>query len=219
MESSHTLKNNLRKAIKSNNVSLITIKKEKIWVAEVKRGSQKAFQYLFDEYAKRIFIFAKGYLKSNEEAEEIVQDVFIKVWNVRSSINTELSFKSYLFKITYNRIQEQFIKQGRENNYKHEILDFSVDFDNRTEEQIDYKSLLDLVDTLINKLPPRQKEAILLKKKKGLPTKEIATLMNISPRTVEKHIAEALKQLKQSLSKEHNAGLLFYHLFLQKNKY
>lgn len=197
---------------------MVTARKEKIWVTELTKGNKKAFQFLFDKYAKRIFAFAKGYLKSNEEAEEVVQDVFVKIWNVRASINTELSFKSYLFKITYNRIREFFIKQGRENHYKHEIIDFVVDFDNRTEERIDYRSLLELVEKLINQLSPRQKEVMLLSKKQGLPTKEIAALLEISPRTVEKHLSEALKQLKQSLSEEQIAGLLFYHLFLVKKK-
>ena len=194
------------------------IRKEKELVAGLKQGDKKAFQSLFDLYAKRIFAFAKGYLKSNDDAEEVVQDVFIKVWNVRESINTELSFKSYLFKITYNRIREFFNKQSRENHYKHEILDFAIEFDNRTEERIDYKSLLDLVEKLIEKLPPRQKEVILLSKKQGIPTKEIAVLLEISPRTVEKHFSEALKQLKAELTDEHIAGLLFYHLFIDSKK-
>ncbi len=197
----------------------IESKKEKVWIIDLKKGNKKAFQNLFEEYGKRIFIFAKGYLKSNEEAEEVVQEVFIKIWNIRTSINTELSFKSFLFKITYNYIRELFLKKSRENSYKHEILNLAVDFDNRTEERIDYHSLLELVEKLIDELPPRQKEIIILKKKRGLPVKEIASLLDISPRTVEKHLSEALKYLKRELSDEHIAGLLFFSLFLnQKNQ-
>ena len=192
--------------------------KEKAWVIALKEGDQKAFKNLFEEYAKRIFVFAKGYLKSNQEAEEVVQEVFIKVWNVRDSINTSLSFKSYLFKITYNYVREIFLKKGRENTYKHELLDASVDFDNRTEERIDYHSLLELVEQLIDQLPPRQKEIVILKRKRGLPVKEIASLLEISPRTVEKHLSEALKTLKQGLSAENIAGLLFFSLFLHQKK-
>lgn len=192
--------------------------KERKWIIDLTKGDSVAFRNLFEEYAKRIFVFAKGYLKSNEEAEEVVQEVFIRIWNVRASIDTELSFKAYLFKITYNHLRELFLKKNRENNYKHEILDFAVDFDNRTEEKIDYHSLLDLVEKLIDRLPPRQKEIIILKKKQGLPVKEIAGRLGISPRTIEKHLSEALKRLKAELSEEHRAGLLFFSLFLnQKN--
>ena len=166
--------------------------KEKLWVIDLTKGNKEAFRNLFGEYAKRIFVFAKGYLKSNEEAEEVVQEVFIKIWNVRASINTDLSFKAYLFKITYHHIRELFLKKNRENSYKHELLDLAVDFDNRTEEKIDYRSLLELVEKLIDKLPPRQKEIIILKKQHGLPVKEIAKLLGISPRTVEKHLSSAL---------------------------
>ncbi len=192
--------------------------KERKWVIGLTQGNQEAFRSLFGEYARRIFVFARGYLKSNEEAEEVVQEVFIKIWNVRASINTELSFKSYLFKITYNYIRELFLKKARENSYKHDLLDFAVDFDNRTEEKIDYQSLLELVEGLIDRLPPRQKEVIILKKKDGLPVKEIAELLDISPRTVEKHLSEALKFLKTELSEEHVAGLLFFSLFLHQKK-
>lgn len=198
---------------------MTTPNREKVWVINLKQGNKEAFQNLFEEYAKRIFVFAKGYLKSKEEAEEVVQEVFVKIWNVRASINTELSFKSYLFKITYNYIRELFLKKNRENSYKHEILDFAVDFDNRTEERIDYHSLLELVEKLIDRLPPRQREIIILKRKQGLPIKEIASILDISTRTVEKHLSEALKFLKRELSDEHIAGLLFFSLFLdQKNK-
>ncbi|OFX30926.1 MAG: hypothetical protein A2W90_07290 [Bacteroidetes bacterium GWF2_42_66] len=191
---------------------------EKEWVVNLKKGNKDAFRNIFEEYARRIFVFAKGYLKSNEEAEEVVQEVFIKVWNARTSINTELSFKSYLFKITFNYIRELFLKKAKENNYKHEILGSSVDFDNRTEEQIDYHSLLELVDKMIDKLPPRQKEIIVLHKKQGILVKDISIMLEISPRTVEKHLSEALKHLKQALSEEHIAGLLFFSLFLNQNK-
>lgn len=190
--------------------------KERKWVIGLTQGNQEAFRSLFGEYARRIFVFARGYLKSNEEAEEVVQEVFIKIWNVRASINTELSFKSYLFKITYSYIRDLFLKKARENSYKHDLLDFAVDFDNRTEEKIDYQSLLELVEGLIDRLPPRQKEVIILKKKDGLPVKEIAELLDISPRTVEKHLSEALKFLKTELSEEHIAGLLFFSLFLHR---
>jgi RNA polymerase sigma-70 factor (ECF subfamily) len=197
---------------------VVTPAKERKWVIDLTKSDQEAFRNLFREYAKRIFVFARGYLKSNEEAEEVVQEVFIKIWNVRASINTELSFKSYLFKITYNYIRELFLKKARENSYKNDILDSAIDFDTRTEEKIDYQSLLELVEQLIDRLPPRQKEIIILRKKHGLPVKEIAGLLDISHRTVEKHLSEALKTLKTELSEEHVAGLLFFSLFLhQKN--
>ncbi len=197
---------------------MVSANKEKDWAVALKKGNHNAFKNLFDEYAKRIFVFAKGYLKSNQEAEEVVQEVFVKIWNVRESINTDLSFKSYLFKITYNYVREVFLKKKRENNYKHELLDLAVDFDNRTEERIDYHSLLELVEKLINQLPPRQKEIVILKRKNGLPVKEIAIMLDISPRTVEKHLSEALKSLKQSLTDDSIAGLLFFNLFVHSPK-
>ena len=185
------------------------------WVAALKDGDAKALDHLFGHYSKRLYYFALGYLKSKADAEEIVQDVFYKIWELRKTLKPELSFKAYIFKIAYHRINELFLKVTQEQLYRHEIVATSLDFDNNLEERIDYHSLLELVDKIVNALPPRQKEIFIKRKKEDIPIKEIAALLEITPKTVENHLTEALKTIKNALLKENVAGLLFFSLFVK----
>jgi RNA polymerase sigma-70 factor (ECF subfamily) len=185
------------------------------WVALLKTGDAKAFDQLFGHYSKRLYYFALGYLKSKEQAEEVVQDVFYKIWLNRESLKPELSFKAYIFKIAYRRITELFQKIAQEQAYRHEIISTSFDFDNNLDERSDYHSLLELVDRIVSELPPRQKDIFIKRKREGLPVKEIADLLDIAPKTVENHLNEALRTIKSGLSKEKVAGLLFYYLFFK----
>jgi RNA polymerase sigma-70 factor (family 1) len=189
---------------------------ESRWVAALKNGNALAFDELFRLYGKRLYHFSLGYLKSKIDAEEVVQEVFMKIWHNRSSLDPELSFNAYLFKIAYRHIAERFRKISQEKKYLHDIasetLVFTADMDERT----NYQSLLELVERLIQKLPERQKEVIILRRIEGLSVADIAARLNISPKTVEHHITEALKNIKAGLDPESIAGLLFFVLFVKK---
>ncbi len=185
------------------------------WVTLLKVGDAKAFDRLFGVYSKRLYYFALGYLKSKEEAEEVVQDVFCKIWMNRESLNPQLCFKAYIFKIAYRRINELFRKVAQEQAYRHEIISTSFDIDNNLDERTDYDSLLKLVEKIVNNLPPRQKEIFTKRKRDILSVKEIAELLGIAPKTVENHLNEALKAIKSGLMKENIASLLFFALFVK----
>ncbi|WP_299577835.1 sigma-70 family RNA polymerase sigma factor [uncultured Sunxiuqinia sp.] len=115
---------------------------EKELLYELKNGSAKAFDTLFNTYGKRLYFFALGYLKSEMEAEEVVQEVFYKIWKKRELINPELSFKAYIFKIAFNHIRELFQKLNLQRAYQHEIINQASGFSNRLDEQTNYQSLL-----------------------------------------------------------------------------
>ena len=182
-------------------------------VNSLKKGNYIAFNQLFENYSKRLFMFAFSLLKSDEDAEEIVQEVFLKVWEKRKGLKAELSFKSYLFTIASNSIKAQFIKKAKEINYRDELLSSLIDFEQPAENQIDYKTLLDKVDHLIDKMPPRRKQIFLKRKRDEIPVKEIALDLGISEKTVENQISQALKFLKKNLKEEGFSGLLFFNLF------
>lgn len=185
------------------------------WVLAIKEDDAEAFDKLFGQYAKRLYYFALGYLKSKFEAEEIVQEVFFKIWQNRKFLNPELSFKGYIFKIAYRQITETFRKYSQEQLYRDEIILLTLGHDNNLEERSDYNSLLELIETIVSSLPPRQKDIFIKRKQQGMPVKEIAQVLGISPKTVENHLTEALKTLKSGLSKENTAGLLFFSLFVK----
>ncbi len=184
-------------------------------IQELKRGNAKAFDQVFDFYGKKLYYFSLGYLKSEAEAEEVVQEVFYKIWKNRQSLNPELSFKAYLFKIAFNHIQELFQKLSLQQAYKHELISTSVGFNDELDNRTNYQSLLELVNQLIDQLPPRQREILIRKRKQGQSVKEIAAALNITAKTVENHLTEALRNLKNGLSEESISGLLYFYLFLR----
>ncbi|MCG8502665.1 MAG: RNA polymerase sigma-70 factor [Firmicutes bacterium] len=187
---------------------------ERDWIKEIKSGDAEAFNQIFNLYGERLFRFSYGYLKSRAEAEEVVQEVFLRVWNGRKNLNPDLSFKAYLFKIAFRYIHLQFQKISQEQAYRHDIVKASLSMTDDLEKRIDYQSLLELVDKLIDQLPKRQKEVVIKRKKEGIPVKDIAAELGISAKTVENHLTQALKTLRGNLEKEGKvAGLLFFSIF------
>ena len=174
----------------------------------------EAFDQLFQLYGKRLYHFALGYLKSKEEAEEVVQNVFLKIWYKRETLNPDLSFNAYLFKIAYRQITEMLKKIIREKAYIHETIESALNFDNDLNEQVNYRSLLELVEKLVSDLPPRQREVFTLHKMQGMPINETSEKLGISPKTAEHHFTAAMKSIKTSLEKENLRGLLFFYLFI-----
>ncbi len=187
---------------------------EKQQIIALKADDIKAFDILFAEYSKRLYHFAYGYLKSKEEAEEVVQEVFLRIWRNRKSLKPELSFKAYIFKIAYHYILELFKESSERNLHLHEIAEASFSHDQKIDEKLDYSFLLSKVQDLIDTLPKRQKEILIKRKIEGIPVKEIAAQIGITPKTVENHLTQALKNIKISLEKEDLSGLLFFILFV-----
>lgn len=187
---------------------------EKTIIKALVNGDTHAFDNLFTTYAKRLYYFAYGYLKSREDAEEIVQEVFLKIWKNRKDLKSELSFKGYLFKIAYHQILELFEKINRQQQYKHTILEEAIHFTDDLNERLNYQLLLEKVDIIINKLPERQRVIITKRKKDDLSVKQIAKQLSIKPKTVENHLTEAIKKLKSELGKENISPMLFFCLFV-----
>ena len=186
---------------------------EKTLLSALKNDDVKAFDQLFADYGKRLYHFAYGYLKSREDAEGLVQEVFLKIWKNRENLNPDLSFKAYLFKIAYHFILEYFEKSNRQKAYQYQLLEEAIEFTDETNERLNYQILLEKVEILIQKLPSRQKEILLKRKKEGIPVKEIAEQLGISPKTVENHLTEAIKNLKNGLGKEDISVLLLFFFF------
>ena len=182
-------------------------------VLALQDSNLKAFGELFDRYGKRLYHFAVKYLKSSENAEEIVQDVFLKIWINRERLSAEKSFESYLFTITKNGILNTIRKSKSEQAYqnyvklhpqKNVLLDEELDFN---ELEIAYRKVVD-------KLSPRRKEIFLLSRDRSLSYAEIAQMMNISTKTVENQMTSALSEIRRNLRSLGFSGIIFFELFL-----
>ncbi|MCK3685518.1 RNA polymerase sigma-70 factor [Maribellus sp. YY47] len=179
-------------------------------VQSLRKGDANAFDALFAIYGSRLFGFVNGYLKIKEEAEEVVQEVFLTVWRTKENLKPELSFKAYLFKIAYHRVLEHFEYISRQQEYIHHIVEESVEFTNDLDERLNYQMLLEKVELCIAQLPSRQREILIKKRKEGYSVKEIAKQLAISPKTVENHLSEALKKLKKELGVANVSAILMF---------
>ena len=172
------------------------------FVVKLQKGDTEAFDKLYEKYSKKLYAFGLKYLRSTEEAEELVQSVFLKVWGNHKNLKKDLSFKSFLFTIAYNEI----CNIVRERKYHRKFIDDTLHEESHSssemEDSIDVKSVLDQVGQIINKLPERQKTIFLKSRKEGKSTKEIAEEVGLSPGTIDNYISDSLKFIRKRLPKE-----------------
>ena len=183
-------------------------------VKNLKEGDVKAFDELYNKYSQRLYNFSVKYLKSIEEAEEVVQEVFLYIWDKKEGLKPDNSFNAYIFTIAYNIIKKSFIKKSRDNAFKDDLIYTLLQEENNLDKIIDYKFMLEKVETIIDNLPLRRKEIFIKRKYDGLSVKQIAEELGISPNTVENQLASAQKQILNELQKEKLAGVVFFMLFI-----
>jgi RNA polymerase sigma-70 factor (ECF subfamily) len=159
-----------------------------------------------------LYRFALGYLKSEAEAEELVQEVFTILWEKRSNLKEELCFKSFLFTIAFNLIRKHF----RTKSYMFEYLKNGAvaDLDIQTSQKINYDSLYQYIARLVSKLPGRRREIFIMSRFNGLSIQEISRTLNISHKTVENQLTDALKFIRVNLDSEINTVILILLLII-----
>jgi RNA polymerase sigma-70 factor, ECF subfamily len=196
---------------------LILLKKERSnndLIKLLKKGDMLAFDAVYERYCKRMYGFVIRYIKQEEDAEEIVQEVFLKIWESRKKIDTYLSFDSFIFTIAYNTTISLLRKRVNEKKYL-EYLQLRQQITNADEiiDEIHFKQIKEQLNTSLNQLTPRQREIFLLSREEGLTHSEIAKKLNISPNTVKNHLVTVLSFLRSGIGKNMIAGILFIYLF------
>jgi RNA polymerase sigma-70 factor (family 1) len=176
---------------------------DKILVVKVKNDDQMAFQQLFEKYAERIYYFSMRYIKNKEEAEEIAQEVFVRVWLRRHDLKEELSFSSYIFMIAKNALIDTIRRKQKETIFQDNIKPNTELYSSSSNDSMEYKELSTLIDRSIAELPLKRKQIYLLSRDEGLTYKQIAEKLNISIKTVETHMRLALQQLKKSVNENY----------------
>ena len=181
----------------------------------IQKDDQVAFYNLYELYCLRLYGFVLRYIKQKEDAEEIVQEVFVKIWESRNKIDAYSSFESFLFTIAYNTTISLLRKRTSEKKYLEHLqsLQHPDDLPDLIDE-IHFNELNERVQLLLNELTPRQKEIYHLSREEGLSHDEIAKKLDISVNTVKKHMANTLAFLKSQIDSNLSINLLFAYLFL-----
>lgn len=181
----------------------------------LKEGNMVAFDTIYEKYCRRLFGFVVRYVKLESDAEEIVQDVFVKLWENRKQINAYLSFESYLFTISYNSAISLLRKRIHEKKYL-EHLKYIQQEHNAPPltDELYFNELNSKIQSLLSELTPRQKEIYQLSREEGLTHDEIAKKLGISANTVKNHMVSVLSFLRSNMDNGLIINALFVYLFL-----
>ncbi|SKD00686.1 RNA polymerase sigma-70 factor, ECF subfamily [Chitinophaga ginsengisegetis] len=178
-------------------MDIIQTTDEKELLRRLQEGNEFAFKALYEIYAPRLTMKLLQLLRSEELAEDILQDLFIKIWEVRHSINPELSFGALVFKMAANLSKNVYRRSVYDQLMRKQInADGSH---NPIEESLNQSEAKELLYAALNKLTPRQREVYTMHKIDGLSYQEISSRLNISASAINHHIQEANKQLRNIL--------------------
>jgi RNA polymerase sigma-70 factor (family 1) len=190
----------------------------KFLIDRLKKGEEIAYQMLFKEYYKVLTIFAAKYLKDLEASKELVQELFVHIYEKRGNLDINSSLKSYLFRSVHNRCINSINAQKIRNRYAENYNNISDIRINTLEQEVNVSELENALHTAINKLPPKCQVIFKLNRFEGLTNNEIAEKLTLSKRTVETQISKALKILRVKLEPFMIASSVLYaftaiHLF------
>ena len=193
------------------------MEKDFLFVEKLKKGDYNAYTLLMNNYYKNLCGYANLFTKDPSRSEDIVQNVFVKLWVYRKKVDSNIPIKRYLHKSVYN----EFIDQYRKNKSvisleeKHLRTINTIIDDN----SFDIEKLMTRVNNEIEKLPEKCKKVFILNKKEGLTHDEIAEYLQISKKTVEGHITRAFKILNQKLGKKIKSILIILFDFKLTNSF
>ncbi len=182
-------------------------KAEKILVKEIKEGDHDSFRQIYYKYSEKVYLFAIRYIKNMEDAEEIVQEVFTRIWEYRDNLDENRSFNGYILTITKNIIFNENRKKVNFDIYAQYIINYLQGISNQTENQIIFENVKSIISKEIDNFPPKRKQIFNLSRNEGLSYNEIAKRLDISKKTVETHLRLALSRLKKVVSSILNNNL------------
>jgi RNA polymerase sigma-70 factor (family 1) len=182
-------------------------------VERLQKGDVEAFDLIYKKYSGKLYSFGLKYLRSAAEAEELVQLVFLKLWENCKHLKKELSFKSFIFTIAYNEICRIF----RKRSYGQKFID-DTQYENplssdEIENNLHFKYVLQQVQRIVDKLPENRRVVFMKSWLEGKSTKEIASEVGLSPGTVDNYVSESLKYIRSHLQNESLIVVLFFSLF------
>lgn len=165
---------------------------------KIQQGNMGAFERLYDLYKVQIFNFCYSIIKSQAEAEEVVQDTFLQIWRSKDQFHEIISFNGFIYRIAKNKTLNKIRKRvGEPKAFVSMQDDFSVL--NQTENEILYREMQELLDVAVEALPRKRQEIFRLSREEGLSNEEIAVRMGISVNTVKSQMTKALSFLKSYL--------------------
>ncbi|HGY56968.1 MAG TPA: RNA polymerase sigma-70 factor [Caldithrix abyssi] len=168
-------------------------------IKNIRKGDAYAFRTLFKMYYKPLVRYAQRYVRTTEAAEDIVGDIFLKIWEKRARLDIKTSVKAYLFKMAHNGALN-YLKSKRMEPADLFYLNLSLQSNLLTDETIHADELKKHIEQAITELPNRTRDVFTMHRYDNLKYSEIAEILNIKEGTVETHMVRALKYLRKRLA-------------------
>jgi RNA polymerase sigma-70 factor (family 1) len=166
----------------------------------LKAGDEIAFTEIYNRYWKLIYAHVYKMIREEDDAKDVVQEVFSNLWLKAAAIKNNTNISGLLYTAARNRVFDLIEKNKVRSDYIGEIAAFLSDPRNDQVDTIDEKRILEILEREIQKLPPKMREIFEMSRKDDLSHKEIASRLNISEQTVKKQIQNALKAIKPKLN-------------------
>ena len=168
-------------------------------ITGISQGDETSFEKLYLLFSKKVYHTAKKMNLSHEEAEGIMQEVFLTIWENRSNLNPSLSINAYMISIVKSLVIKEVKKKARLFAFQKYNIPILSDFTNKTEDDLIYSDLHQVSSEMIHHLPSGQKKIFIMRNVEYLSVEEISERLNLSKRTVENQIFRATKSIKERL--------------------
>ncbi len=169
---------------------------EEKYIEALSRGDTKTFELLFLYYQPKLIYFLNGFIKDEEVARDMAQDIFLSVWNNHEKFSQINSFKAYLFRMGRNAICNFYDHSLVNEKFEIEQLSRPIET-NSVEEGLFARELQVLIEITVSKMPPQRKSIYQMSRVDGLSNDEIAERLGINKRTVENHLTMALSDIRK----------------------
>jgi len=184
---------------------------EKDLIRELKEGSNKAFDKIYQMYSKRLYAYSIQFTKSSGDAEEIVQDVFLKLWMNKENIRQEETLRSLLFIMAKHNLINAYHSKVNHPIYEEYVNNMDFLSEENAYSRLEYDEFVQKLYAAMKKLPLTQQKVITLSRMQQLSNKEVAEELSLSEQTVKNQLSLGLKTLRDLLNK---VALLIMLLFI-----
>lgn len=181
-------------------------------IEALKFGNRSAFEFIYHCFAPKLLAFTRKLVSNKEDAEEIVQEVFLKLWERKHFLDPEQNFDGYLFRIAKNLVYNKVRHQVHELAYGKYLTTKQQPSDNATDTQINYQELQHFLEEAYTTLPPTRQQVFVMSRIEGLSNSEIATRLQTSNSNIENHINKALQDIRKKLKPYKIIYLLLFYL-------
>lgn len=182
---------------------IIPLLNEKDLLSALKAGNEDAFEQLYHHYDAPIYQRLLRFAKDKEVAKELLQDVFMRVWEKRGNIDPGKSFKSYIFQIAQNLIIDLFRRAAYDRDLLDHLIQGSLELYTPVDDHSSYNEISAVLQQAIDLLPPQRRNIYQLCKIEGRSYAEVSKLLNISTSTISDHIVKATKTIRRHFELNH----------------